>query len=89
MQDSDETTYQRRQIHPQIIEYLPMESIGQDVDAEELRSNLQASVKRKNRNYLPWTRIHDAVDVATPILNPMARESFYQVQEPGRAPARR
>ena len=31
--------------------------------------------------YLPWTRIRDAVDVATPILDWMARESFYQVRE--------
>ena len=32
---------------------------------------------------LPWMRIRDAVNVATPILDRMAREFFYQVRESG------
>ena len=50
MQDSDETTYQCHPNHPQILKDLLMESLGQGVDAEELRLNLQVPVKRENRN---------------------------------------
>ena len=52
MQDSDETTYQCHPNHPQILKDLLMKSLGQDVDAKELRSNLQVCISQTRESKL-------------------------------------